>query len=143
MESKLLTARIDEGLIDRFREKAKADGKSMSEILKMLISQYIDPQKREEEEDTRKRDETTKVVRRYLDSHRYDNYEEKVDDFKSVVTQMLSDVDEMAKEEIIRIALTEVNWDFLHQREHDRMILAKKEAEKNRREQENLGDIPF
>ena len=58
MGNKLLTARIDEGLIDRFREKAKADGKSMSEILKLFIEGYlegsIDPQIGGGEEATKK-----------------------------------------------------------------------------------------
>ena len=56
---------------------------------------------------------------------------------------MLSDVDEMAKEELILIALMDVNWAFLHQREYDRMILARREADRNREQSEKLGDIPF
>ena len=56
---------------------------------------------------------------------------------------MLSDVDEMAKEELILIALMDVNWAFLHQKEYERMLRASEEAEENRKATEELGDIPF
>ena len=42
MTTKLLTARMDEGLITRFREKAKEEEQSMSAILKHLIERYLD-----------------------------------------------------------------------------------------------------
>ena len=85
----------------------------------------------------------TASVKEFLDSHIFHNYEDDIDEFKSVVTKMLSDVDDGAKEELILIALMGVDWAFLHQREYERMILATKEAEENRKATENLGDIPF
>ena len=42
MGNKLLTARIEEELIERFREKAKTEGRSMSAILKHFIEKYLD-----------------------------------------------------------------------------------------------------
>jgi len=72
MTTKLLTARLDENLLDRFREKAKANDETMTTALKKLIESYLD-----ENIDTNLDGEDS--AKKHLDSNLDTNLDEKID----------------------------------------------------------------
>ena len=85
----------------------------------------------------------TEIVKHFLDSHIFHCYEKDISKFKEEIIKELTDVGSIEAEELILFAIKDVNWESLWRSEYQRMVKAEEEAEKNRKDQENLGDIPF
>ena len=87
--------------------------------------------------------EATRIVKTYLDLEAFHNYEHSLDKFKAQITKDISDCSHLCQEDLILLALKDVDWDTLWRMEYQRYLKATEEAERNRKEQEGLGDIPF
>ena len=88
--------------------------------------------------------DSTKIVKDWLDQQHTDSYVQSLEEFAALVSEGLTDCgSDVWVGALITIALRDVDWALLHAREFRRYIKAQKEAEKNRKEQEGLSDIPF
>ena len=88
--------------------------------------------------------DATRIVADWLDQQHPDSYIKDLGEFSGLIVESLTDCgSDVWKGSLIVIALRDVDWALLHGREFKRHIKAQREAEKNRKEQEALGNIPF
>lgn len=88
--------------------------------------------------------DSTRLVADWLDQQMFNSYTQDLGEFRGDIIEALTDCgSDVWQSGLITIALREADWALLHEREFHRHVRAQREADKNRKEQEKLGDIPF